>query len=102
MRNMRPPAAAIFQQDVLDTISFIRSNERRRPALELDPSPPPGRGPSGQKGGIKRGLRGEVVRRCVGESRWGDLREFGRKEARKLAIKESDVERLVQEYRSGH
>ncbi len=41
-----------------------------------------------------------ALRRYVADSRWRNLQEFGRAQARKLGIKESDIERLVREYRA--
>jgi len=54
-----------------------------------------------QEGRTKSDLLRDAVRRYVLESRWRALQEFGRVQARKLGLKETDVERIVQEYRSG-
>jgi CopG family transcriptional regulator/antitoxin EndoAI len=53
-----------------------------------------------REGRTKSELLREALRRYVADSRWRGLQEFGRAQARKLRIKESDVERLVQEYRT--
>lgn len=34
-------------------------------------------------------------------SRWRTLQQYGTKQAKKLGIKEDDIERLIDEYRSG-
>jgi len=43
----------------------------------------------------------EALRRYIQEQRWTDLRRYGGQQARKLGIREPDVQRLVQEYRKG-
>jgi len=43
----------------------------------------------------------EALRRYIQEQRWTDLRRYGCQQARKLGIREPDVQRLVQEYRKG-
>ncbi len=43
----------------------------------------------------------EALRRYVVDSRWRELQEFGRSQARRLGIEESEVERLVAEHRAG-
>jgi CopG family transcriptional regulator/antitoxin EndoAI len=53
-----------------------------------------------REGRTKSELLREALRRYVADSRWKELQEFGRSQARKLKIKESDVERLVAETRS--
>ncbi len=53
-----------------------------------------------REGRTRSELFREALRRYVADSRWRDLQEFGRAQARKLGIKESDVERLVREYRA--
>ena len=55
-----------------------------------------------REGRARNELLREAVRRYVNESKWRELQEYGRNQARKLGIKESDVERLIHEYRSGH
>ncbi|MGO9453797.1 MAG: ribbon-helix-helix protein, CopG family [Candidatus Binataceae bacterium] len=55
-----------------------------------------------REGRTKSELLREALRRYVADSRWRELQEFGRSQARKLAIEESDVERLVAEYRAEH
>jgi CopG family transcriptional regulator/antitoxin EndoAI len=53
-----------------------------------------------REGRTKSELFREALRRYLADSRWRELQEFGRSQARKLALKESDVERLLQEYRT--
>ena len=53
-----------------------------------------------REGRTKSELLREALRRYVADSRWRELQEFGRARARKLGLSESDVERLVQEYRA--
>ncbi len=53
-----------------------------------------------REGRTKSELLREALRRYVADSRWRELQEFGRSQARKLGIEESDVERLVAEYRA--
>jgi len=48
----------------------------------------------------KSELLREALRRYVADSHWRELQAFGRAQARKLGIKESDVERLILEYRA--
>lgn len=55
-----------------------------------------------REGRSRNDLLREAVRRYIAESRWRDLQEYGRAQARRLGLKERDVERLVQEYRSGN
>jgi CopG family transcriptional regulator/antitoxin EndoAI len=44
----------------------------------------------------------EALRQYIAtRSRWRALQQYGAKQARKLGIKESDIERLIDEYRSG-
>ena len=48
--------------------------------------------------------RNEVVRaavqRYIADSRWHQLHEYGRRQARKLGLREGDVQRLIEEVRS--
>ncbi len=53
-----------------------------------------------REGRTKSELLREALRRYLADSRWRDLQEFGRAQAHKLGIKESDVERLIAEYRT--
>ena len=55
-----------------------------------------------REGRTKSELLREALRRYVADSRWKELQEFGRSQARKLKIRESDVERLISETRAGH
>jgi CopG family transcriptional regulator / antitoxin EndoAI len=54
-----------------------------------------------REGRTKSELLREALRRYLADSRWQELQEFGRSQARRLGIEESDVERLVAEYRAG-
>jgi CopG family transcriptional regulator / antitoxin EndoAI len=54
-----------------------------------------------RQGRSKSELVREALTRYVAESRWHELKEFGRARAGKLGIKEADVERLIREYRAG-
>jgi CopG family transcriptional regulator/antitoxin EndoAI len=54
-----------------------------------------------REGRTKSELLREALRRYLADSRWRELQEFGRSQALKLGIEESDVERLVAEYRAG-
>jgi CopG family transcriptional regulator / antitoxin EndoAI len=42
----------------------------------------------------------EALRRYIAEREWRRLQRYGIKQAKKLNLKEEDVERLVDEYRS--
>jgi len=42
----------------------------------------------------------EAVRQYIRKKRWEKIREYGARKAAKLGIKEKDVERLIDEYRS--
>lgn len=53
-----------------------------------------------REGRTKSELLREALRRYLADSRWRELQEFSRPQARKLGIEESDVERLVAEYRA--
>jgi CopG family transcriptional regulator/antitoxin EndoAI len=53
-----------------------------------------------REGRTKSELLREALRRYLADSRWRELREFDRSQARKLGIEESDVDRLVAEYRA--
>jgi metal-responsive CopG/Arc/MetJ family transcriptional regulator len=53
-----------------------------------------------REGRTRSELLREALRRYLADSRWRELQEFGRSQARKLGIEESDVERLIAEYRS--
>ena len=43
----------------------------------------------------------EALRRYIQEQRWLDLRGYGAQQARKLGIREPEVERVIEEYRKG-
>jgi CopG family transcriptional regulator / antitoxin EndoAI len=53
-----------------------------------------------REGRTKSELFREALRRYLADSRWREFQEFGRSQSRKLALKESDVDRLLQEYRT--
>ena len=42
----------------------------------------------------------EAVRHYIRKKRWEKIREYGARKAANLGIKEEDVERLIDEYRS--
>lgn len=54
-----------------------------------------------REGRTKSELLREALRRYMADSRWRELQDFGRSRARRLAVEEADVERLVAEYRAG-
>jgi CopG family transcriptional regulator/antitoxin EndoAI len=54
-----------------------------------------------KEGRTKSELFREALRRYIQEQRWTELRRYGARQARKLGIKETDVERLIEEYRKG-
>jgi CopG family transcriptional regulator / antitoxin EndoAI len=53
-----------------------------------------------REGRTRSELLREALRRYVSDSRWRELQEFGRSQARKLGIEKSNVERLVAGYRA--
>jgi CopG family transcriptional regulator/antitoxin EndoAI len=53
-----------------------------------------------REGRTRNELLREAVRRYIADSKWRDLQDYGQAQARKLGLKESDVERLIHEYRS--
>jgi CopG family transcriptional regulator/antitoxin EndoAI len=54
-----------------------------------------------REGRTRSELLREALRRYLADSRWRELQKFGRSQARKLGLDESDVERLVAERRAG-
>ncbi len=54
-----------------------------------------------REGKTKSELFEEALRRYVQEQRWRDLRRYGAQRARKLGIREPEVERAIEEYRKG-
>ncbi len=54
-----------------------------------------------KEGQTKSELFREALRRYLQERRWAALRQYGAQRASKLRLKETDVERLVEEYRKG-
>ena len=55
-----------------------------------------------REGRTRNELLREAVRRYIADSKWRDVQDYGQAQARKLGLKESDVERLIHEYRSGN
>ena len=53
-----------------------------------------------REGRTKSEFLREALRRYLADSRWRELQGFGRSQSRKLGMKESDLERLLQEYRT--
>lgn len=54
-----------------------------------------------QEGRTKSELFREALRRYIQERRWAELRRYGAQQARRLGIKETDVQRLIEEHRKG-
>lgn len=54
-----------------------------------------------KEGRTRSELFREALRRYLQEQRWAALRGYGAQQARKLGAKETDVERLIAEYRKG-
>jgi CopG family transcriptional regulator/antitoxin EndoAI len=54
-----------------------------------------------KEGRTKSELFREALRRYLQERRWAELRRYGTQQARKLGLMETDVERLIAEYRKG-
>jgi CopG family transcriptional regulator/antitoxin EndoAI len=54
-----------------------------------------------KEGRTKSELFREALRRYLQEQRWAALRGYGAQQAHKLGAKETDVERLIAEYRKG-
>lgn len=52
-----------------------------------------------KEGSTKSELFREALRRYLQEQRWAELRGYGARQARKLGIKATDLERLIAEYR---
>jgi CopG family transcriptional regulator/antitoxin EndoAI len=52
-----------------------------------------------KEGRTKSELFREALRRYLQERRWAELRGYGARQARKLGLAETDVARLVEEYR---
>lgn len=52
-----------------------------------------------REGRTKSELFREALRRYISDERWRRLREYGAEQSRRLAVGESDVERLIHEYR---
>ncbi len=53
------------------------------------------------EGRTKSELFREALRRYIQDRKWRELQEYGMRQAQKLGIKETDVERLIDEYRKG-
>ncbi len=54
-----------------------------------------------KEGRTKSELFREALRRYIQDRKWRELQEYGMRQAQKLGIKETDVERLIDEYRKG-
>lgn len=54
-----------------------------------------------KEGRTKSELFREALRRYIREQRWAELRRYGAQQAGKLGFKETDVERIIEEYRKG-
>lgn len=54
-----------------------------------------------KEGRTKSELFREALRRYLQERRWAALRRYGAQEASRLGLKETEVERLIKEYRKG-
>lgn len=52
-----------------------------------------------REGRTKSELFREALRRYIQEQRWMDLRRYGAQQARKLGIREPEVERVIEDYR---
>jgi len=53
-----------------------------------------------EEGMTKSELFREAARQYIKRKRWEKIREYGARKAAELGIKEEDVERLIDEYRS--
>lgn len=54
-----------------------------------------------KEGRTKSELFREALRRYIQDKKWRKLQEYGMRQAQKLGIKETEVERLIDEYRKG-
>ena len=54
-----------------------------------------------KEGRTKSELFREALRRYLQERRWAALRRYGAQRASSLGLKETDVERVIKEYRKG-
>jgi CopG family transcriptional regulator/antitoxin EndoAI len=54
-----------------------------------------------QEGRTKTEILREALRRYVEEQRWRGLQRYGASRARKIGLREADVEGAVQEFRRG-
>jgi metal-responsive CopG/Arc/MetJ family transcriptional regulator len=54
-----------------------------------------------EEGRTKSELIEKALRIYVRQKEWRELQKYGARQAKKLGIKESDVERLIEEYRKG-
>jgi CopG family transcriptional regulator / antitoxin EndoAI len=54
-----------------------------------------------KEGRTKSELFREALRRYIQDKKWRELQEYGMRQAQKLGIKETEVERLIDEYRKG-
>lgn len=54
-----------------------------------------------KEGRTKSELFREALRYYIQEKKWRELKEYGARQAQRLGIKETEVERLIEEYRKG-
>lgn len=54
-----------------------------------------------KEGRTKSELFREALRRYIQERRWEELRGYGAQRVRKLGVKETAVERMIEAYRKG-
>ncbi len=54
-----------------------------------------------KEGRTKSELFREALRRYIQDKKWRELQEYGMRQAQKLGIKETEVERLIDKYRKG-
>ncbi|MGE5446375.1 MAG: ribbon-helix-helix protein, CopG family [Ignavibacteriales bacterium] len=54
-----------------------------------------------KEGRTKSELFREALRRYIQDKKWRKLQEYGMRQAQKLGIKETEVERFIDEYRKG-
>lgn len=54
-----------------------------------------------KEGRTKSELFREALRRYIQEQRWVELRRYGVQQVRKLGLRETEVERVIEAYRKG-
>ncbi|HEX3035396.1 MAG TPA: ribbon-helix-helix protein, CopG family [Thermodesulfobacteriota bacterium] len=52
-----------------------------------------------KEGRTKSELFREALRRYIQEKKWQDIQEYGARQAKKLGVSETEVERIIDEYR---